>query len=132
MEPRGLLYFFRKLALNANFHVAATLGVGDVGNACFAADVDPEFEGDFADFRDRHVLECPQRMGSVGPDRAFNRLKGLWKLLLRIREYASTTGVVAFNWICGDNQVGNWTGAFDRFDVNGGSVFKDNWGQLSH
>ncbi len=63
MEPRGLLYFFREVALDGDFHVAAAFGIGDVRDACFTANVDAKFKGDFANFGDRHVLECPQRVG---------------------------------------------------------------------
>ena len=57
-QTKSLLCFFGELAFDGDFHVANTFGVGDVRDACFAADVDPKFEGHFADFRDRHVLNA--------------------------------------------------------------------------
>ncbi len=74
----------------------------------------------------------PSTCRGVCPDRAFDCLKGLWKLLLRIREDASTPGVVGFDRILWNHYIGRRTGTFDRFNVDRGAVFEGNWSELSH
>lgn len=122
----------RKFTLNGNFHVAAAFGIGDVGNSGFAADVDSEFESNFADFGNRHTLESSQGVSRVGSDRSLNGLKGLRQLISRIRKHASAFRIVAFSGVSGNHHVRSWAGIFDRFDINGGSVFEGDWSELSH
>ena len=102
-----LVSFFWKLAFDGDFHVAAAFGISDVWDACFAADVDSKFEGDFPDFGACHILEGVQCVGGVSPDGLLDRLKGLGQLFGRMVKYdaTSTLGIV-FGWLVGDDYAG--------------------------
>ena len=121
-----------KFALDGDFHVAAAFSIGDVGNSGFAADINPKFQGDFADFGDRHILESSQGVGCVRSDGSLNGLKCLRQLILGIKKHTSAFRIVAFSRISREHHIRSWTGVFDRFNINGGAVFESDWGELSH